>query len=285
MSYECKICHNFFNDANAFSWHLRKDHNLTNKAYYDVYLKKDGEGICPICGKPTKYYNMTKGYNMYCGAKCGMKAVANQVNPTDIKCEICGTVIQAENANKAVNKFCLHLKHEHKIHNSRIYYDKFVKKEKEGICLICGKETEFKGILGGYRQFCSVKCQAQYMKNSETSGIGKLHIVSVLKEKLKATAEKVKEKYQNFLKNDKRIVFADIRTDRIVQKTISNTKLETTIDGDTVEIKTEISTSTQRDPWTGQQRMYRPKMESCDREYDFNDIIHGDSIDETEWCK
>lgn len=266
-------------------WHLRKAHNLSTKAYYDAYLKKEGEGICPICGKPTKYYNLSKGYNTYCGAKCGMTAVSQQVNPTDIKCEICGEVINGNNANNAITKFCLHLKHSHNIHNSRIYYDKFVRKEKEGICPICGKETSYKSLLIGYRQFCSNKCKVEYMKKNESSGIGRVHFLTILKEKLKATAEMVKEKYQNFLKNDKRIAFADIRTDRIVQKTISNTKLETTIDGDTVEIKTEISTSTQRDPWTGQQRRYRPKLESCDRNYEFDDIVHGDSMDETEWCR
>ena len=34
----------------------------------------------------------------------------------------------------------------------------FLKKENEGICPICGKETKFLGILQGYRQYCSNKC-------------------------------------------------------------------------------------------------------------------------------
>ena len=40
------------------------------------------------------------------------------------------------------------------------YYDKYLKKENEGICLECGKETKFINIQKGYRHYCSLKCSS-----------------------------------------------------------------------------------------------------------------------------
>lgn len=51
----------------------------------------------------------------------------------------------------------LHLKNKHSI-NAKEYYDKFLRKENEGICPTCGKETKFQGIRLGYLQHCSYKC-------------------------------------------------------------------------------------------------------------------------------
>lgn len=56
-----------------FIRHLKDEHNLTSKEYYDSYLKKPGEGICPICGKPTKYLKYTAGYNKFCSTDCQHK--------------------------------------------------------------------------------------------------------------------------------------------------------------------------------------------------------------------
>ena len=43
-----------------------KVHKLTSKEYYDEYIKKENEGICPICGKETKFLGILKGYRQYC---------------------------------------------------------------------------------------------------------------------------------------------------------------------------------------------------------------------------
>lgn len=52
-----------------------------------------------------------------------------------------------------------HLKHNHpEIKNTQDYYDKYMKKENEGICLACGKPTKFKNITKGYKQYCSTSC-------------------------------------------------------------------------------------------------------------------------------
>ena len=42
----------------GMSSHL-KIHNMTNKEYYDKYMKKDKEDICPTCGGKNKYRKMS----------------------------------------------------------------------------------------------------------------------------------------------------------------------------------------------------------------------------------
>lgn len=65
----CKICNKEFSTNKQLSWHV-KHHNLTNKEYYDKYLKKDNEGICLTCGKPTTFISMNLGYHQHCSKKC-----------------------------------------------------------------------------------------------------------------------------------------------------------------------------------------------------------------------
>jgi len=51
----------------------------------------------------------------------------------------------------------IHSKH---IITSKMYYDEYLKKENEGICLQCGESTIFGSIKKGYRKFCSRKCMS-----------------------------------------------------------------------------------------------------------------------------
>lgn len=66
-----------------------------------------------------------------------------------MKCLICGKEI----GNKG---FSSHLK-THDI-TSKQYYDNYLKKDGEGICQECGKETHFNKLSKGYYTFCSTKC-------------------------------------------------------------------------------------------------------------------------------
>ena len=50
-----------------------------------------------------------------------------------------------------------HLKKKHNI-SSKEYYDKYLKKENEGTCKNCGKETRFLNISKGYKETCSFAC-------------------------------------------------------------------------------------------------------------------------------
>ena len=63
----CKIC----GEQIEHRRHFKNVHKITYQEYYDEYLKQDGEGICPTCGKPTNfiggYYG---GYAKYCSYRC-----------------------------------------------------------------------------------------------------------------------------------------------------------------------------------------------------------------------
>ena len=65
----CKICNKEFNSIHALSLHL-KLHNISAKEYYKKYLLKPGEGLCKVCGKPTKYHSLSKGFYTYCCNDC-----------------------------------------------------------------------------------------------------------------------------------------------------------------------------------------------------------------------
>lgn len=55
----CAICNK--ECTSKLMSHVKRIHKLSTKEYYDLYLKKDTDGICPICGKTTtfikNYYN------------------------------------------------------------------------------------------------------------------------------------------------------------------------------------------------------------------------------------
>lgn len=60
--------------------------------------------------------------------------------------------------NYVIDNFCrYHLSPCHGM-NTKDYYDKHIKKDGEGKCLECGKETLFKSFNKGYAEFCSLSC-------------------------------------------------------------------------------------------------------------------------------
>jgi hypothetical protein len=66
---KCKICGREFSFA-GLSNHLSTAHDVSQKEYYDKYLKKDGEGLCKNRGKPTKFIKLMKGHRDCCCAEC-----------------------------------------------------------------------------------------------------------------------------------------------------------------------------------------------------------------------
>ena len=55
--------------------------------------------------------------------------------------------------------------------NIKDYYDQHYKKDGEGICKFCGKETKFEKF--SYYKFCDVKCASKFNKNSSNLWIEK----------------------------------------------------------------------------------------------------------------
>ena len=70
------------------------------------------------------------------------------------KCLICGNIF------KSSDPMGPHLKRKHNI-TMKEYYDKYFKKDKEGICPVCGKNTPFINQVLGYQKHCCSKCAGQ----------------------------------------------------------------------------------------------------------------------------
>ena len=73
----CKICKNQCK-SHGTGFHLKYYHNITFKEYYDLYLKKENEGFCLECGKPTKFQDGKHGYRQFCSLKCSNKSELTQ---------------------------------------------------------------------------------------------------------------------------------------------------------------------------------------------------------------
>lgn len=67
---KCKICNNEVKNYIALGLHLKRVHNMTSKVYYDIYEKKENEGICPECGKETTFQGIRLGYLKFCCPTC-----------------------------------------------------------------------------------------------------------------------------------------------------------------------------------------------------------------------
>lgn len=282
---DCKICHKWFNNYNELTRHIWFDHKLGIQSYYDTYVKQDKEGLCKTCGKPTVFRSCSKGYDQFCSKSCA-KLYKVEDTPASFNCEICNQTIEGNNVRHMLSKFATHLRKEHGIYEPKIYYDQFRRKDNEGKCPICGKPTKFISVMRGYETYCSTECRDEGIKRDNNSHNTKLHLGAILKEQMKKIADTVTEKYRNFLKNDKKIGWSDIREQPLKRENFKDTSAVDTIDGDKVEVKTEISMTNSRDPWTGTQTRYVPKMENCHQNPYFDEIIDdGNTLDETEWCR
>ena len=67
---ECEICNTMFPSYSSLSNHIRQTHKIDSHTYFDTYIKKQNDNICLICGKPTKFLGLHKGYRTYCSKKC-----------------------------------------------------------------------------------------------------------------------------------------------------------------------------------------------------------------------
>jgi len=68
---QCKICQSNCKSWGSLSKHLRDQHSAyTSNLYYDKFLLAIPLG-CKVCGAPTKFETIKKGYKNTCGHKCG----------------------------------------------------------------------------------------------------------------------------------------------------------------------------------------------------------------------
>lgn len=67
---QCTICKRDFRSHKGLVKHIQSTHDIMAKDYYDRYLKPPNTGICPTCGKKTRFLTLGKGYQTYCSIKC-----------------------------------------------------------------------------------------------------------------------------------------------------------------------------------------------------------------------
>ena len=110
--------------------------------------------------------------------------ILNNIEPI---CKICNKEF------KTLDPIGFHLKICHNM-SIKDYYDMYFKRTNEGICLSCGKETEFRKLKYGYRLYCSRKCAELYIKNRvEEACINKYGVKSTFQ--LKEVKEKRKKTF------------------------------------------------------------------------------------------
>lgn len=171
--YICQICNIIVNNSKGgFVNHLTKVHKVNIKEYYDIYLKRDYEGFCENCGNETQFIKFTIGYAKQCTNCQNHVQLSNK-----IKCELCG---------HESNKLGIHLHLSHPQITLKEYYDKYLKKPNEGKCLVCGKETEFLGLVSGYREHCCISCSQKSQKTKdkiETTNLEKYGVKNIFQRK------------------------------------------------------------------------------------------------------
>jgi hypothetical protein len=91
---ECKLCGRLIGGS-GIGQHLRNSHQIEGKTYYDTYIRKSGEGICPTCGKETHFTGIRTGYTPYCSDKCAAndeaqkrKREATNLKKFGVKCNL-----------------------------------------------------------------------------------------------------------------------------------------------------------------------------------------------------
>lgn len=70
---KCEICGKEYKNRRGLMAHVRQVHDPTTQQYYDTYLRKENEGFCLECGKPTRYHGMIHGYSKFCCGRCVAK--------------------------------------------------------------------------------------------------------------------------------------------------------------------------------------------------------------------
>ena len=84
---KCEECGKLIVNNNGLASHIRRAHQMTPKQYYDKFLKKENEGICPVCGKETTFWKLAIGYGKHCSVSCSNKdpIIQEKMNDTMLR--------------------------------------------------------------------------------------------------------------------------------------------------------------------------------------------------------
>lgn len=79
-------------------------------------------------------------------------------------CKICNKEVDSKSV-----KFYYHLKNHHNL-SIKEYYDEYLKKPNDGICVSCGKPTRFINLKHGYLKHCCYKCSNNDVEDNKNRG-------------------------------------------------------------------------------------------------------------------
>ena len=65
----CLECGKEFKSKDPVASHITRIHKMTQEEYYLKHISSE-VGKCVICGNPTRFLNIFKGYAKTCSAKC-----------------------------------------------------------------------------------------------------------------------------------------------------------------------------------------------------------------------
>jgi len=158
---------------------------VKSKEYYDKFLRKPEEGVCPNCQDETLFLSLGRGYSKYCTQECmlngfeevkqGKLEKQQDSISQGVECKICGMKYEK------LQSLGAHIHHTHKM-KTKDYYDQYMKKDpKEGFCLECGNPTYFQDLGAGYvNKYCSMACnkaeaKRQRLKNEQVEREARKH--------------------------------------------------------------------------------------------------------------
>lgn len=65
---ECGICKKKFDDHETMKRHVASGHKITIRDYYDIYVRREYEGLCKECNTKTKFMGLELGYARLCNS-------------------------------------------------------------------------------------------------------------------------------------------------------------------------------------------------------------------------
>ena len=162
----CKICNLECKSGVALAKHIHCRHSITNKEYYDLYIKSKNEGVCLLCKKETPFLGFKKGYQKYCSAKCAQSGNNNcfkSNNPTKNRenfsfnfkpiaftCKMCN--------KQFTNKLAVR---NHIVNGHKMTLYEYWSKYQSNKCLVCGNDL--------FESYCSTKCRNIFLYNTDTN--------------------------------------------------------------------------------------------------------------------
>lgn len=76
---KCKICGFETKSNNGFGSHIKQNHKMETKDYYDLHVLGGNIPKCKQCDREASFFNVAKGYREHCSKSCSKKVQPNAV--------------------------------------------------------------------------------------------------------------------------------------------------------------------------------------------------------------